>query len=165
MTPTKTNVWKKGFVCLAVTALIFSACKKSNDNSSVNGIAATVQGSAWQSKATTGYYAWSFITIDGYMFNGDDSTVFEVAVSDTATIGNTDVDFSGSSVTYYDVKKGKTYTADGFSGHGAFKLTAWDKTKLTVAGTFSGVLYSVPDNSDSITVTNGRFNSSYVAEP
>jgi hypothetical protein len=45
------------------------------------------------------------------------------------------------------------------NGHAIITVTAWDATQRTIAGTFSGALYS--DVNDSLVVTNGVFNGGY----
>jgi len=44
------------------------------------------------------------------------------------------------------------------NGHAIITVTAWDPGQRTIAGTFSGVLYS---DIDSLVVTNGVFNAGY----
>jgi hypothetical protein len=53
------------------------------------------------------------------------------------------------------------YTYFSGSAHGTVTVSTFDKTNKKVAGTFTGVLYNWSGAKDSLTVTNGQFNTTY----
>ena len=166
MKHTKLTVWKRSIFSLGAAALIFSACKKNNDSSG-SGISANIAGSSWQSAGTVGYYSpgsngSGYFLLEGYKIASGDSSALEIDFADTAVVGK-QYDFSSvGEIVYYDSKTDKYY---GTYNNGSFKLTSWDKTKNTVTGDFSGSFYAWGNSDDSIVVTNGHFNTTYVTAP
>jgi hypothetical protein len=148
--------------------LAVASCKKSNNSgSSGTSISATVNGTAWSSNlGIIGFYstagAGGQFSIEGGQLKSADTTAFEltfyspftknqVVSSDTAEIG----------LLYTDVQSNLTYQAGFNVGHFILTITSYDSTANSIGGTFSGELYNDANYSDSIPVTNGKFNSTF----
>jgi len=165
----KKNKLLAGFtLALPLVALLAVGCKKSNSNSpGPAGIGATIGGTAWQSQQAVGAittFNSSFITLTGYTKTSNDSTWFEIDISDTAHVNQPDNNYASSTV-YYGVGASKIYTSDPFYySHGSITVTSWDKNAHTIAGTFNGVFYNTQNGNDSVIVNNGHFNSSYIVQ-
>jgi len=50
---------------------------------------------------------------------------------------------------------------DAAFGHCIMTITAWDSTQHTIAGTFSGETINSSNSADSLSMTNGKFNTTY----
>jgi heme/copper-type cytochrome/quinol oxidase subunit 1 len=64
----------------------------------------------------------------------------------------------------YTTNKGlNNYIAglDDAFGHCVMTITAWDSTQHTIAGTFSGETINNSNSADSLSMTNGKFNTTY----
>jgi hypothetical protein len=102
--------------------------------------------------------------IDGFQFKAGDSTSFELnfaspsALNQTISMNNPSSYFS---VGYSDHKSGTAYTALFGVGHAILTVTSYDTLRQTIGGTFSGILYNTSSSSDSMEVTNGKFNSTF----
>ncbi|HVU58714.1 MAG TPA: hypothetical protein VHD83_26825 [Puia sp.] len=152
----------------AVVILIAAAsCKKNNDNGAgAAGISATIGSTGWQSQYAIGVEpnGDSFIYLTGYYGkSAGDTTSFEISISDTAHVNQADP-FISSDVEFY-TSDNKIYSSDEFFGsHGTITVTSWDKTAHKMTGTFSGVFYNTQNSNDSLTFTNGHFNTTYLTE-
>jgi hypothetical protein len=146
--------------CLALVALFAAAgCKKSKDSSASSQLSATIGGTAFEPSAVGAYNYISYVSITGIQVRSSDSVYLQVSVPITATAGST-VDFDEALVDYYDKQGTINYSSWYTPAHGSISLTTFDQTGKTIAGTFSGVLYS-SNGTDSVKVENGKFNTSY----
>jgi hypothetical protein len=146
-------------------SFIQTGCKKSSNGSGA-AISANLGSSSFNSQSDQAFYSKSqgYFVIGGYTISGGDTSVIELDLTSNVTL-NTAVSFAnGQSVYYYDSKGQFSYSGDASSGHGTVTITKWDTVGLKVSGTFTGVLPSDINASDSLSVS-GTFNVSYVAEP
>jgi hypothetical protein len=162
MKQTYFKVWKRAILSLGLASLIFSACKKSNDNSNPEGLSAALGGKSWSAATTV---AWG----DNYSVDVNsasaDQTAVEVYVNNKMKAGQADA-FDNSYI-YVEKSSGSYYESYANLSHGSVTFNSWDSTSATkrISGVFSGTLYN-PDNSkDSLVITNGKFNTPYTTEP
>jgi hypothetical protein len=148
--------------------LAVTGCKKSNSSNSGTAISATINGTAWSSNlGTLGFYVSGGISggefdIEGGQLKSGDTTAFDLTFLSPFTLNQAvSSDTSEISILYSDVKTTNTYEGTFGVGHFDLTITAYDSTGKTIGGTFSGVLYNVLSSTDSIEVTNGKFNSSF----
>jgi hypothetical protein len=146
-----------------------SGCKKSNDNSSgpgPSGISATISGTAYQSTSVAALMpsSDSYVFMAGFKIINGDTLGLEIDIPDTVTVNHTD-DVSAGGFLYTDFHTGKNYAADAFWGHGIVTVTSWDTVGHKIAGTFSGVMQNTSGADDSLVVTNGHFNNTYLITP
>lgn len=145
---------------VAALALIATvSCKKDKDSNS-GALSATINGAAYSPSVVAGVYSSGYITINGLQIQSGDSLLLSLDIPDTAHVNNS-IDLYSGGITYTKWKSKNTYTYNFNGSHGATILTSFDKTNKKVAGTFSGVIYSITNSNDSVVVTNGKFNTSY----
>lgn len=151
-----------------LTLLGLGSCSKNNSSSTQTDgtMTATLNGTAWSAKSyvVAGYLTtYGQVIVQGDSIVGSDTTEMQVAMPYIPAV-NTPVytdssQFAG--VTY--VIPGKEYDAYyglGFS-HGVVTLSTADTVNHRVVGSFSGVLYNIVNNNDSVVITNGAFSSTY----
>lgn len=146
---------------------INTGCKKSSNSGSSGGaVSATVGGTAYQSQFETGLYSASagMIEISGDKFAAGDTTALVVVVPNTIQLNQAMTFAAGTTVGYTDSKSGAAFGGNAGFGYGSVTVTAWDSTRHTISGTFSGVLQSV-SNSDTLAISNGHFSGSYSVTP
>ena len=156
-------------------AILFTACSKSNNNNSA-GVSASVNGQNYSAKATTG-------TGDGTMTDfyeivsagtvGTDSVVFTITTGAPFVLNkpiSTDTS-AYAGIDYIIYRNVKIYADYGvFYGNttsAIVTVTALDSAKHTIQGTFSGLMdidYNVTGAPDSVAITNGKFNATYVPQ-
>jgi hypothetical protein len=148
--------------------LAVTSCKKSSNNSGGSGtMTATIGGTAWaNSYPVVGVYASSggtgLFELVGLQFKGGDSTAFALDFASPFTLNRAfSTDTAALIVAYTDSKSGNQYTALTGFGTGILTVSSYDSTGHTIAGTFSGVLYNASTGTDSVVVTNGKFNSTF----
>ena len=152
----------------ALFSLVVISCKKSNSNSSSGSVSATYGTTSFQSSNTVGVYYTTYNTFElvGYTIASGDTTVTEVTLTSPFVL-NTPISSDtaiSDLLSYYDSKGSLNYTG----GYGAgntpviITVTSWDSVNKKIAGTFSGTLYNLSD--DSVTATKGQFNLSYISE-
>jgi hypothetical protein len=154
------------------TALLAAAasCKKSSSNSNNSaGLSASVNDTAWTNSfpltATYSVGAYTF-TIRGEQLKNSDTTGLGLVILSPVTLnqaissasGMIDVEYARSLNIYDGGGNGLN------AGHSTLTVTSYNSTGETIAGTFSGVLYNISGGSDSIVVTNGKFNTSYTSQ-
>ena len=155
-----------GFSTLVVFSFaIATSCKKSNSPAPTNAaFSATVNGSAFNPTASNAVYtgfaqSWD---IFGLYIKGSDSSVFDVTIYAPVTL-NKPVTTYYSGVDYYSAG------VDDFSdfvgtGKATITVTSLDSVNHKISGTFSGVLPGTTGSDDSVVVTNGKFNISYLVQ-
>ncbi|HMH22705.1 MAG TPA: hypothetical protein VK563_13055 [Puia sp.] len=146
-----------------------NGCKKSSDSSSgsgPSGISATLGGTAYQSTSVIGVMpnSDSYVFMAGLKVVNGDTLVLEIDIPDTVKVNHVD-DVSAGGFMYTDFHTGKSYAADGFWGHGIVTVTSWDTAGHKIAGVFSGVMQNTSGANDSLVVTNGHFNNTYLITP
>ena len=148
--------------------LAATSCKKSNNNSSNGSMSASVNGTAWATNfPATGLYstAGGEFEIAGIQYKSGDSTGFVLLFTTPITLNRAiSSDTANLDVGYVDVHSQLQYDGGAIAGHSILTVTSYDSTGHKIAGTFSGVLYNVSGGSDSLTITNGTFNSTYTAQ-
>lgn len=159
----------------AVIALsIFSlwgleSCSKNNSSSSYQTdgtLTATIKGTAYSAKSyvVAGYLtSLGQLIVLGDSIRSNDTTEIQVSIPYIPAVNSpVHTDSLLYAVLTY-VMPGKEYDAYyglGYS-HGVITLSSADTVNHKVAGTFSGVLYNKDNSNDSISITNGAFNSTY----
>jgi hypothetical protein len=154
---------KKLIYTSVLLLFISTACKKSSSSSSAP-VSANLGGKTFTTAQSQGLYysATNQLTIVGYTIAAGDTSLIELDLDGTATIG-TPVSFAnGQTVSYTDTKNSFGFTGDQYNGHGSVTITSWDKTNNKISGTFNGVLQDDFNQNDSLVVTNGQFSVGYV---
>lgn len=156
--------------CLICGVVPFACpgCKKSNNGSA--DISATVAGASWSTSIpAAGIYESGSgqFDIGGIQVRNDDSSevtlnfLSPVALNQSMSSDSVFVDLE-----FIDTKSQASY--DGGSGSGSGRatvtITGYDQNNRKIAGTFSGVLYNTSGAGDSVVVTNGTFNTSFIAQ-
>jgi hypothetical protein len=148
--------------------LAVTGCKKSNNNGSGSGtMSASIGGTAWANNyPLVSFYASSggigLFDIVGLQFKGGDSTSLDLEFSSPITLNlPVNSDTSAFLAAYTDTKTQLNYGVLPGLGSAVLTITAYDSTGHTIAGTFSGVLYNLSTFTDSLVVTNGKFNSTF----
>jgi hypothetical protein len=160
---------------LAAGLLIMAGCKKADDSTpgtqSPTSMSANLSGavSGFQIVAVNASESQSTGTflISAIHPEQSDSVLLTVAFSDSIVLNTpTPITIQNNDGLFFGDSEGQTtpYYAYDTLGHGTITVNSWDHIKLTIAGTFSGVLYN-PTLSDSIVVSNGVFNVTYVIGP
>jgi hypothetical protein len=149
--------------CLTLFSVV-SSCKKSNSSSGSGALSATINSTNFQPTITTAVYekANGFMVINGLQISGGDSINLQISIADTLKVNEVD-SLSASDIYYSDSKSGNWYEGGGGGyQNGALKIISWDTAGRKIAGIFSGYLYHT--YSDSLKVSNGRFNISYIIQ-
>jgi hypothetical protein len=158
------------FVFSAVTVFALFAvtsCKKSNNSSSGNSVTATFSGTTFTPSATVAEYSasgkeWG---ITGYTIKSGDTTFLDILLFAPFTVNQPfSTDSTYASLDYLvNGSNGKDYDASQGNGYAILTVTSLDTVGHKIAGTFSGTVYA--SGSDSLVVTNGKFNTSYIVGP
>ncbi|MBN8856444.1 MAG: hypothetical protein BGO55_16760 [Sphingobacteriales bacterium 50-39] len=150
-------------LALAFAILFAASCKKSNDsnNNNYTGISATLGTQAFQSTYLLGQFNQNTLQLNGFQVkSGGDTSVIYVGILSSIKINQPDP-LSNSEV-WYGKHDGTIYTSGSlFGGHGTLTVTSWDTAGKKITGTFNGIFYNTHNSMDSMTVTNGHFNTSY----
>ena len=152
-----------GFSLLLLTA----GCSKNSNPLPTNGtMSATAGGAAFNAAQVEGVYSqmFGFMAILGYTLHSNDTTGFQIQFNYVPPVGVTfSSDSTETALTYFT--PGKRY--DAFLGQGKVivNLSVADTVNHKLAGTFSGTVYNDSNLGDSVTVTNGKFSSTYSVQP
>jgi len=149
---------------IVVSTLFFStSCKKSNSGS--NGISATINGSGFNPSQTQAADLQGTIGVAGITVSGTDTLGISVSFNDTISVNKAQDIFTSDNVIVIYKKKSVQYDSWSDWSHGTLTVTTLDKANKKVAGTFSGVIYLSYNNigKDSIVITNGTFNTTYLS--
>jgi hypothetical protein len=128
---------------------------------------ASIGGTSWTAGSVAGIFAVSSgqFQIGGLQLKSGDSTVFELSFYSPVALNKTiNSDTAGLDIQYDDARADTLYDGGVLAGHALLTITSYDSIKYTVGGTFSGVLYNLSGGSDSLVVTNGTFNTSFVPD-
>lgn len=154
--------------CLTLFSIV-TGCKKNSSGPAATGVSATLSGAAWQSNVTSAAHSTLLVgtTITSLQIKGTDSSAIIVTVADAIRVGETTA-ITQANVFQYFPKYNNWNSSYGFnlppvSGHGTITLTARDTIARTIAGTYAGVAYN--SSGDSIIVSRGSFNASYIMTP
>jgi hypothetical protein len=157
------------FVIPTVMLLSAPGCKKSNSSSN-GSFTATVNGTAWVSNIPeTGALITitNIFDLGGIQYKNGDSTAIGLTFSSLSQfsqpINSTD-SAAQIDVTYVDIKARTQYDGGLLTGHSTITITSYDSLAGKIAGTFSGVLYNISGGSDSLVITNGIFNTTFVPD-
>lgn len=136
-----------------------TSCKKDSDNNS-KAMSASVANSSFEPTVVAAYAQFNDIYVTGLRVTASDSSMLEFNFPDTCKV-NTKYNFDDIAIYYNNYTKQK-YWGNWFSNaHGSFTLTTFDKTNKKIAGNFSGVLFTWANDSDSIVIKDGQFNTNY----
>ena len=160
----------KFFTIVALSTLtIFTAgvtsCSKSNNNPG-GSLSATIGSTSFSpSQSISVYYQsqqdWD---IAGFTVKGTDSTGLDVNIPGPFKLNTTlDNDLGGIGITYF-ASGGKIYFTGLGYGHAALTVTSLDSAGHKIAGKFTATLYNQSNNNDSLMVTNGQFNTTYLVQ-
>jgi hypothetical protein len=144
-----------------ILGFLLPGCKKSNSfTSSVSG---TVNSTNFQSS----YVGASYFTFpngsSAFSLNGIASNKTSIlAVTFAAPRYNVPIspDQPVSTITYVN-GTGVQYSATTGLGNLVITVTSWDSSSLHITGTFSGSVININNYNDSLSVTNGQFNTIY----
>ena len=156
-------------LCIVFALFTAAGCSKSSNSSSSAGVSATVAGTAFNPSATVGFFTQSsqYWVLTGYNIKSGDTTALELDIFEPLKVNTPFNTINTNLSIYYYVNgsSGKTYSASPFnpSGNATMTVTSLDTAGHKIAGTFTGTLYNT--STDSVVVTNGKFNTSYILEP
>ena len=158
-------------ICV-IGAVIFmvSSCSKSGGGSSGNSVSATVNGTAWSNNFPVIAFSTpnGGFSIVGAQYKAGDSTSVDVAFVAPFVLNQPiSSDTSAFILAYTDIKNGiqtgYAVLTGGF-GNAVYTVNSFDSSGHRISGTFSGVLYNISTFSDSVVITNGKFNTSYTVQ-
>lgn len=143
-----------------------TGCKKSSNNEapgSAGTVTASVAGQSFNAQYVSGLYSVSAATIElgGMQFSNGDTTSIALSIPDTLHVNVPYSVAGGPVVGWANMKTGAAFEANPLGGTGTVTLTAWDTTRHTIAGKFSGVLLSMANGTDTLAVANGAFSVKY----
>ena len=161
----------------AAVAVLALSCSKSQpaDPAARGTISATLSpstvfGASFQSTnpvSQVAFRANQQFELVGYAIKGKDSIQIDLTFPDTLTVNTPFRDPYGTQflIQLYRFDSAYNYTSYYCkSPSTTITITSWDPTAGKIAGTFSGKIAMVPPR-DSITVTNGVFNTAYKTFP
>jgi len=165
---------------MAVAVLAFS-CKKDQhtdpaDKGEIDAVlsAGSIFGTSFQSNSAVSQYsirANQQFEILAFAINGKDSIQLDMTFPDTLTVNSPYIDPSGTQfMLQLFHRDAATNSAANYTSYyckapsTTINITSWDRNAEKIAGSFSGKIASVPPN-DSITVTNGVFDTKYKTFP
>ncbi len=166
MTLTKTDL---SLIVILTAASLIPACKKSNSASPA--MTATIGTISFQSTTATSFHTIidSVFAFNMEMRHSTDSSYIFLEFRGAFQL-NTPIDSYVGSVLFDYGDFGSTfYSAGGFGaappasnrGHVVLTITAWDSTAHSIAGTFNGSGFDLPNVTDSVSI-NGKFNTTYI---
>jgi type 1 fimbria pilin len=138
--------------------LVTTGCSKTSSGVS-NSLTASFSGVTFQPYTVYAADQSSVMGMVGLQIRNGDSIGVVISFLDTVTV-NSPFDFTAGEIEYVDEKGTFDFDSQNPPSHGFIKVTSWDKTKLNIAGTFSGVLYDI-SGLDSTVVTGGQFSTTY----
>ncbi|HET6256151.1 MAG TPA: hypothetical protein VFE32_18890 [Puia sp.] len=152
---------------LILTAfLLATSCKKSSNGSNAS-FTATVNGTAWAANIPeTGELISAGFELGGIQYKGGDSTAIALGFSAYSKFSqplNSSDSADMVDISYVDLKTRTAYDGGIVAGHSTITITSYDSLAGKIAGTFSGVLYNISGGSDSMSITNGIFNTTFVS--
>jgi hypothetical protein len=151
------------------SALILATggCKKSNNGSS-GSMTASRNDTTWTANSgASGVYtqAANEFQVVGIQFKSGDSTIFYLTFYTPFTVNQAiSSDTASVDIEYVDNKSGLFYDGGSIAGHSQLTITNYDLNNLKIGGTFSGVLYNVVLNTDSLVITNGTFSAPFALQ-
>jgi hypothetical protein len=156
-------------LCVFTLIAISVGCKKSNTISNSSSISATM-GSSNMSISGANESTWystdsSVFEMGGLYVNGKDTTVLAIQLVPPFTIGTPVTDWRSVSIDYYNYSTTADYYAGDGLGHFSLTVSSQDTINHRIVGTFSGTLYNGISGTDSMVVTNGKFNTAYSVVP
>ncbi|HEY1212854.1 MAG TPA: hypothetical protein VGE93_04395 [Bryobacteraceae bacterium] len=151
-------------------SLLSTSCKKSSSDSNNAAFSATIKGAAFNPTATVAMYtdfAGSFDII-GYYIKGTDSAAVDVTIFKPFTVGKPVTTYY-SGVAYYSSGTNSSFDYGDYVGNSnslTITVTSLDSVNHKIAGTFSGVIWNTIGgrNGDSAIISNGKFNTSFIAQ-
>jgi len=151
-------------VPLSLGTAFLPACQKANNTA--YSITATFGSTAFQATTYSNTYSESSttFTINADMTTTADSSSLLLRFQSPSQLN---VPFSSdtalTTTVIYSINQGLNYIAglDAAFGHCIMTITAWDSTQHTIAGTFSGEMINSSNSADSLSMTNGKFNTTY----
>lgn len=158
------------FAVLAGTALLLAtSCKKDSGTPStaINGMFATVGDTAFASTMTEFSFdtTLNLYNLVGVAYKSYDSSVLELTVGGPLRL-NVPVssDTAVALTSYFSSSNHITYAAGNPRGKTVYEITSWDSVNHKIGGTFSGTLFNAGGGAsptDSLAITNGKFNFAY----
>jgi len=155
-----------GLFATSFLIILASSCKKDNNTAAGAGsINATINGTAWQSQITEVGHWQSGLLLSSTFTKSGDTTYISIQLHDSTKVGNENDIFSNTintvSYTRATNSSASFYSSNRDLSHGVLTLTTRDLTNRKVTGTFSGVLYNLENDKDSVKIENGQFNATY----
>jgi hypothetical protein len=155
-------------IVLSVSLLATTGCKKSNSSSSGN-FTATINGTSWVSNIPeTGELISSaaIFELGGIQYKNGDSTAIALTFSAHAHFGNPLNSTDSTELVdlgYVDLKTKTAYDGGTIAGHSIITITSYDSVAGKIDGQFSGVVYNISGGSDSLIISGGIFNTTFVS--
>lgn len=164
----------KNFTLLTLSAFalivtLSVGCSKSNNsNNSSAGISATVGGTNFSS-GSNATYAWystdsAVFIMGGYAVTNKDTSGLSLSIFPPFKLDSVISSQWAVNIDYYVNSSTDYFAGNGF-GHIALIVTSQDTVSHKIGGTFTGTLYNLSNLNDSVQVTNGKFNTSYIVQP
>jgi hypothetical protein len=161
------RIFTLGLIATTLTLVVGTSCKKSNTSNSNNAISATISGTGFAPSITAMFYSTdsALFEFSGATFKTGDTSGLILAISTSSPFAInkaiTDPNYVLLDYTHNDKDYWNGYTP----GHFAVTITSWDSVNHKVVGNFTGTLYSDWGSKDSVVITNGNFNTSYIVQP
>lgn len=158
----------RSYLSVLLVFLALTGCNKSNNNNtnSNGSLSATIAGASFTANVVAGAYLTSTdqIFVIGYNIQNKDTSGIQVELPYLPPINHRfSTDSIPAELTY--TAGGKEYYAyfglANTDAQAVFTVTAVDTVGHHIVGTFSGLLFNTANASDSITISNGQFSSSY----
>lgn len=155
-------------IILSFSLLGAAGCKKSNTSSSGN-FTATIDGTNWVANIPeTGELISSaaIFELGGIQYKDGDSTAIALTFSAHAHFDNplNSTDSTESvDLAYVDLKTKTAYDGGTIAGHSIITITSYDSIGGKIDGQFSGVVYNISGGSDSLIISGGIFNTTFVS--
>jgi hypothetical protein len=152
---------------LTILSIGITSCSKGGGGGSVNGITATVGTSGFTPATSVAFYTESgaMWEVGGYTIKSGDTIALVVSIPYPVTVNSKMTTSNAAIGIEYYISGSKDYVAGPGWGSASLTVTSLDSTGHKIAGNFTGTLYNTMNSNDSIKVTNGQFNTSYLVEP
>lgn len=145
--------------------LATAGCKKSSNTTVSGSMTASRNDTAWTANLAVGAtytQAAGQMVVVGAQSNSGDTTSFYLTFYSPFSVNRSiSSDTTQLDLEYIDSKSGAFFDGGDIAGHSLVTITTYDVTNLKIGGTFSGVLYNVVNNADSLVITGGTFNTTF----
>jgi hypothetical protein len=150
-------------VATALTIVIGTGCKKSNDNGGSGSVTASVGTTSFSGSKTQGIYSTSAgeIGIASYNIQNKDTSGFILTIPYHSVVGKAFTSDTTNLEIDYVNPSGAGYAAFSFLGHASMTINQLDTVGHKINGVFTATAYNETNANDSVVISNGKFSLSY----